>query len=51
MQTNIKKIVNLDDLAAGHNRRKIIQQAVLNELCKMLDPGKPSHSQERETKC
>ncbi|CAL5417254.1 unnamed protein product [Camellia sinensis] len=36
MQTNIKKIVNLDDLAAGHNKRKIIQQA------KMLDPGKPS---------
>jgi hypothetical protein len=27
MQTNIKKIVNLDDLAAGHNKRKIIQQA------------------------
>lgn len=27
MQVNIKKIVNLDDLAAGHNKRKIIQQA------------------------
>jgi signal recognition particle subunit SRP54 len=26
MQTNIKKIVNLEDLAAGHNKRKIIQQ-------------------------
>ncbi|GAB4842098.1 hypothetical protein Ancab_012058 [Ancistrocladus abbreviatus] len=42
MQKNIKKIVNLDDLAAGHNKRKIIQQAVFNELCKMLDAGKPS---------
>ncbi|KAE8696124.1 Signal recognition particle 54 kDa protein 3 [Hibiscus syriacus] len=42
MQTNIKKIVNLEDLAAGHNKRKIIQQAIFNELCKMLDPGKPS---------
>jgi signal recognition particle subunit SRP54 len=42
MQTNIKKIVNIDDLAAGHNKRKIIQQAIFNELCKMLDPGKPS---------
>ncbi|KAK9087603.1 hypothetical protein Syun_029997 [Stephania yunnanensis] len=42
MQTNIKKIVNLDDLAAGHNKRRIIQQAIFNELCKMLDPGKPS---------
>ncbi|KAF3951781.1 hypothetical protein CMV_022601 [Castanea mollissima] len=28
MQSNIKKIVNLDDLAAGHNKRKIIQQVL-----------------------
>ncbi|KAL9267961.1 Signal recognition particle subunit SRP54 2-like protein [Drosera capensis] len=42
MRNNIKKIVNLDDLAAGHNKRRIIQQAVFNELCKMLDAGKPS---------
>jgi signal recognition particle subunit SRP54 len=26
MQANIKKIINLDDLAAGQNKRKIIQQ-------------------------
>ncbi|ONK81618.1 uncharacterized protein A4U43_C01F31160 [Asparagus officinalis] len=42
MQTNIKRIVNLDDLAAGHNKRRIIQKAVFDELCKMLDAGKPS---------
>ncbi|PWA57503.1 hypothetical protein CTI12_AA408570 [Artemisia annua] len=42
LQTNIKNIVNLHELAAGHNKRKIIQQAIFNELCKMLDPGKPS---------
>ncbi|KAK4796525.1 hypothetical protein SAY86_028851 [Trapa natans] len=42
MQKNIKSIVNLEDLAAGHNKRRIIQQAIVNELCKMLDPGKPS---------
>ncbi|KAJ0987025.1 hypothetical protein J5N97_005381 [Dioscorea zingiberensis] len=42
MQSNIKRIVNFDDLAAGHNKRRIIQQAIFNELCKMLDPGKPS---------
>ncbi|KAL6176725.1 hypothetical protein ACLB2K_053358 [Fragaria x ananassa] len=42
MQTNIKKIVNLEHLAAGHNKRRIIQNAIFNELCKMLDPGKPS---------
>uniref|UniRef100_A0A2P2KEG8 Signal recognition particle SRP54 helical bundle domain-containing protein n=1 Tax=Rhizophora mucronata TaxID=61149 RepID=A0A2P2KEG8_RHIMU len=29
MQTNIKKIVNLDDLAAGHNKRKIIHQVCI----------------------
>eukprot|EP00850_Spirogloea_muscicola_P011802 SM000074S21712 [mRNA] locus=s74:544667:547799:+ [translate_table: standard] len=39
MKQNITRIVNLDDLAAGHNKRKIIQQAVFNELCSMLDPG------------
>ncbi|KAL9813745.1 putative signal-recognition-particle GTPase [Arabidopsis thaliana] len=27
MQTNIKKIVNLEDLAAGHNKRRIIEQS------------------------
>ncbi|KAH9332010.1 hypothetical protein KI387_004118, partial [Taxus chinensis] len=44
MQINIKKIVNLEDLAAGHNKRRIIQQAIFNELCNMLDPGKPSYA-------
>ena len=26
MQSNIKKIVNLEELAAGHNKRRIIEQ-------------------------
>ncbi|ESQ30621.1 hypothetical protein EUTSA_v10011425mg [Eutrema salsugineum] len=42
MQSNIKKIVNLEELAAGHNKRRIIEQAIFTELCKMLDPGKPA---------
>ncbi|MCL7038479.1 hypothetical protein MKW94_012075 [Papaver nudicaule] len=42
MSQNIKKIVNLDKLAAGHDKRKIIQKAIFDELCKMLDTGKPS---------
>jgi signal recognition particle subunit SRP54 len=41
MQSNIKRTINLDDRAPGHNKRKIIQQAVFTELCNMLDPGKP----------
>lgn len=40
MQSNIKKVVNFDELSAGHNKRKIIQQAVFNELCNILNPGK-----------
>lgn len=39
MQQNIKKIVNFEELAAGHNKRGIIEKAIFNELCKMLDPG------------
>ncbi|OEL23647.1 Signal recognition particle 54 kDa protein 2 [Dichanthelium oligosanthes] len=42
MQTNIKRIVNLEALAAGTNKRRIMQQAVFTELCNMLDPGKPN---------
>lgn len=29
MMANIKRIVNLEDLAAGHNKRRIIQQVTL----------------------
>ncbi|KAK3225625.1 hypothetical protein Dsin_005487 [Dipteronia sinensis] len=42
METNIKKIVNLHDLSGGHNKRRIIQKAIFTELCRILDPGKPS---------
>ncbi|XP_062230392.1 signal recognition particle subunit SRP54 2-like [Phragmites australis] len=42
LQANIRRIVNLEALAAGTNKRRIIQQAVSSELCRMLDPGKPS---------
>lgn len=44
MASNIKKTVNPEDLAAGHNKRKIMQQAVFNELCGLLDPGKPAYT-------
>ncbi|CAD6253051.1 unnamed protein product [Miscanthus lutarioriparius] len=42
MQANIKRIVNLEALAADTNKRRIMQQAVFTELCNMLDPEKPS---------
>ncbi|RUS22605.1 hypothetical protein BC937DRAFT_88242, partial [Endogone sp. FLAS-F59071] len=39
LRKNIKQIVNLEELAAGINKRKIIQKAVMDELCKLVDPG------------
>jgi len=48
MQTNIKKIVNLQHLATGHDKRKIIQQTIFNELCRMLDPGKPAYTPRKQ---
>lgn len=39
LRTNIKKRVNVEELAAGLNKRKIIEKAVFDELCAMLDGG------------
>ncbi|KAI3969319.1 hypothetical protein MKW92_000234 [Papaver armeniacum] len=47
LNMNIKNIVNLGDVAAGHNKRRIIQHAVFNELRKMLDTRKPSFTPEK----
>lgn len=37
LRNNIKKRVNVEELAAGLNKRKIIEKAVFDELCAMLD--------------
>ncbi|KAG2627068.1 signal recognition particle 54 kDa protein 2-like [Panicum virgatum] len=42
VKANIKSIVSLDALAAGTDKRRVIQKAVVGELCRMLDPGKPA---------
>lgn len=39
LRQSVKKKVNLEELAAGVNRRKLIQKAVFDELCNMLNPG------------
>lgn len=39
LRKNVTNRVNLEELAAGVNRRKLIQKAVFEELCAMLDPG------------
>ncbi len=39
LRKNVTNRVKLDELAAGLNKRKLIQRAVFDELCVMLDPG------------
>ncbi|KAJ1263583.1 hypothetical protein BS78_09G197000 [Paspalum vaginatum] len=42
VRARIKRAVNLDALADGTDKRRVIQKAVFGEICRMLDPGKPS---------
>ena len=37
---NVKKAIDFDEVAQGLNKRVIIQQAVFQELVKLVDPGK-----------
>lgn len=39
----MKKDVDVEALAGGLNKRKMLEQAVCNELCAMLDPGKEAY--------
>lgn len=39
LRKNVANRVKLEELAAGVNKRKLIQKAVFDELCAMLDPG------------
>ncbi|GBB94878.1 hypothetical protein RclHR1_02430019 [Rhizophagus clarus] len=39
LRNNVKNTVNIQELAAGINKRKLIQKAVLDELCKLVEPG------------
>ena len=34
-----RSAVNFEDMAAGINRRRLIQSTVFNELCRLVDPG------------
>jgi len=50
LRDNIRKRVNVEKLAAGLNKEKIIQQAVNDELVSMLDSGVESEKFPREPK-
>eukprot|EP00002_Diphylleia_rotans_P029823 TRINITY_DN6090_c0_g2_i3.p1 TRINITY_DN6090_c0_g2~~TRINITY_DN6090_c0_g2_i3.p1 ORF type:complete len:386 (+),score=97.15 TRINITY_DN6090_c0_g2_i3:51-1208(+) len=39
LRDNIRKAVNLEEIPDGLDKRRVIQKAVVDELCKMLDPG------------
>ncbi|KAJ1557895.1 Signal recognition particle, partial [Cladochytrium tenue] len=39
LRDNIKQIVNLEEVAANVNKKKLIQKAVFDELCRLVDPG------------
>lgn len=39
LRTNVRTAVNFDNLASGINKRKLIESAIMTELCSMLDPG------------
>eukprot|EP00887_Chlorella_sp_A99_P003170 scaffold9.g3170.t1 len=41
LRSNVKKRVNMEQLAAGLNKQRIIEKAVFDELCAMLDGGDP----------
>ena len=38
LRDNVKLAVNLEDSAAGANRRRLIQKAVVDQLIQMLEP-------------
>jgi len=42
LRENVRAVINFDDMAAGLNKRKMIQSAVFKELVKLVDPGKLS---------
>ena len=48
MRESIKNNVDVEALAGGLNKRKMLEQAVCNELCGMLDPGKEPYQPKKK---
>lgn len=44
LRAGVKRRVNVEELASGINRRRVIEKAVFDELCAMLDGGVASSS-------
>lgn len=39
LRENVKSVIDFDEMAAGLNKRRMIQSAVYKELVKLVDPG------------
>jgi len=39
LRENVKSVIDFDEMAAGLNKRRMIQTAVFKELAKLIDPG------------
>ena len=47
LQTNVKRRANNADKGAGLNKRKIIEKAVMDELCAMLSTSAPAEQEKK----
>ena len=48
LRESIKRNVDVEALAGGLNKRKMLEQAVCNELCSMLDPKKEPYKPKKK---
>ena len=39
LRENVKSVIDFEEMAAGLNKRRMIQMAVFQELVKLVDPG------------
>lgn len=39
LRENVRSVIDFDEMAAGLNKRRMIQMAVFQELVKLVDPG------------
>jgi signal recognition particle subunit SRP54 len=49
LRQGVKRRVNVEELASGISRRRVIEKAVFDELCAMLDGGASSSVQQDES--
>ena len=48
LRNGVKSQINIDDIAIGLNKKRIIQQAVYKELVKLCDPDKEAYKPKKK---